>query len=66
MKFFPLLLLLAQTNCAIATTTDPAKIPLPDTDMCALLDAELRHAVKIGTLNEQEAAIISLNCWTSP
>ena len=62
MHYIALLLLL--TGNAYASTSDPIT---PDNEvipLCQAIDTELRFAVDVGTINEQQAAQISVRCWT--
>ena len=58
-----ILLLMLFGNGALATTTNPVTEDL-DIPLCKAIDTELRSAVELDIITEQQAALISVRCWT--
>ena len=62
MKDLLLLLCLLLTPLAVgATTTDAVEVYPPN--LCEDISEQLRIAVELGIINEQESADINLRCW---
>ena len=58
-----LLLMLLGSDWAMATTTEPA-VPEYSIPLCQAIDTELQSAVDVGIIDKQQAALISVRCWT--
>ena len=59
-----IVLLMLFTGSAFASTSDPITPQQDIPVLCQEIDVELRSAVEIGIINEQQAAQISVRCWT--